>query len=172
MAIRRLIIVWLILLVSSCGFHLRGTVLLPENMTATYVDAPANSLLRYELEGMLTTAGGTVASERGENIALLMLHSEKISSRVLMVDTQGRATRQSYTLLVYYSMLDGTERVVADNDLVRITRDLSVDPDNVLARSDDEARLYDEMRRLAAQQILRRLRVRGRTLDQKPVTEQ
>jgi LPS-assembly lipoprotein len=159
---RTLYLVLLLLVLSGCGFHLRGTVVLPENMARTYIAAGNSSALGYELENMLTAAGGVVVHERAEATAILTLHEERLSSRVLTLDAQGRTSGRVLTLLASFSMVDAQGRVVAEHEGVRIERDFSFDPDNVLAQGGEESLLQEEMRRLAAQQILRRTRALSR----------
>lgn len=163
---RYLYLALLLLVLSGCGFHLRGAVVLPENMARTYIVAGKGSALGYELENMLTAAGGEVVHERAQATAILTLHEERLSSRVLTLDTQGRASGRVLTLLASFSVVDGEGRVVAEQEGVRIERDFSFDPDNVLAQGGEESLLQDEMRRLAAQQILRRTRALSRKAGQ------
>jgi LPS-assembly lipoprotein len=169
---RYLYLVLLLLLLGGCGFHLRGSVVLPENMARTYIVAGSSSALGHELESMLTVAGGEVVSERAQATAILTLHEERLSSRVLTLDAQGRASGQVLTLLVSFSMVDGEGRAVAEREGVRIEREFSFDPDNVLAQGSEASLLQEEMRRQAAQQILRRMRALSRKTNQNPGAEQ
>jgi LPS-assembly lipoprotein len=163
---RYLTIALLLLLLSGCGFHLRGSVVLPPTMARTHIVAERAAALGYELEGILTAAGGEVVRERAQATAILTLHEERLSSRVLTLDAQGRASGQVLTLLASFSMVDGAGAVVAEREGVRIEREFIFDPDNVLAQGGETAQLHGEMRRQAAQQILRRVRALSRRAGQ------
>ena len=158
MLFRRLLVVVLSLLLGACGFHLRGTEPLPEVMGKTQLVAPAGSPLRYELEGLLRSSGAQVVEQQSDASAVLTLHTDEVRRRILSVDTLGRASEYVLTLSVKYSL-----KVVADESPAqllssRVERDFRVDPDNVLGQGAEQAIVEREMRRIAAQQILRRLR--------------
>lgn len=171
MALRRLLTVFLLLLVGSCGFHLRGEVALPEVMARTQLVAPAGSLLRYELENLLLSAGGVVTEEKSGATAVLSLHSERLLSRVLSVDTLGRAREYSLTLTVKYSLQQVGGKVLAQQLSSRVERDFRFDPDNVLAQRGEQEVVQQEMRRVAAQQILRRLSMLSRVSETDSTSE-
>ncbi|MCW8918036.1 MAG: LPS assembly lipoprotein LptE [Gammaproteobacteria bacterium] len=167
---RYLAFVLLFLLLSGCGFHLRGSVVLPQVMARTHIVAERAVALGYELEGMLRAAGGEVVRERAEATAVLTLHEERLGSRVLTLDAQGRASGQLLTLLASYSLVDGAGVPLVEGEGVRIEREYSFDPDNVLAQGGETAQLHEEMRRQAAQQILRRVRALSRLAGQNSAT--
>jgi LPS-assembly lipoprotein len=162
---RRLLTVALLLLVSSCGFHLRGEMVLPEVMARTKLVAPAGSLVRYEVENLLLGAGGVVTEEESSATAVLTLHSERILSRVLSVDALGRAREHALTLVVKYSLQEVGGTMLAQPLSSRVERDFRFDPDNVLAQRSEQEMVQQEMRRVAAQQILRRLQTLSRAAD-------
>jgi len=156
--LRSLLVALVIVTLTGCGFHLRGAQPLPEAMARTQVVAPGGSALRYELEAQLRGAGGEVVDAAGGESAVLTLHGEKMRSRILSLDTLGRAREYALTLSVAYSLIaaDGTVLVPTQNALVE--RDWRVDPDSVLAQAGEREVIEREMRQAAAQQILRRLR--------------
>jgi LPS-assembly lipoprotein len=152
----------LLLLLSGCGFHLRGSVELPQAMARSYIVADKSSALGLELENMLRAAGGEVVRTRAEATAVLTLHEERLGSRVLTLDAQGRASGLVLTLLASFSLVDGAGALLVEREGVRIEREYSFDPDNVLAQGGEASLLQEEMRRQAAAQILRRVRALSR----------
>ncbi|MCF6337937.1 MAG: LPS assembly lipoprotein LptE [Gammaproteobacteria bacterium] len=163
----------LILLISltACGFHLRGSVQLPPELTEMALQdaSPATDILP-ELRRAL----------KNENIRLsetaplvLQLKSERYGKRVLSVDSSGRA--QEYGLSYTVRFLLKREAMQGENDAVWLTeqavtesRDLRFDANAVLGTASEEALLKTEMRRDAVLQILRRLQKAKR---QTPVPE-
>jgi LPS-assembly lipoprotein len=109
------------------------------------------------VENALLNAGAEVVDSPAEASAVLMLHSQRLQRRVLSVDTQGRAAEYELALQVVFSLRDSTGRRIADNERVSVIRDFSFDPDNVLAKSDEETALRKEMYRLAVSQMVRRV---------------
>lgn len=144
-----------VLLLSGCGFHLRGALPLPEVMERTYVAGGDGSELYYEMENALLNAGAEVVASTEEASAVLTLHSQRLARRVLSVDTEGRAAEYELALLVLFSLREQTGRVLADRQRISVVRDFSFDPDNVLAKDDEEAVLRREMIRFAVAQMMR-----------------
>ncbi len=141
---------------TSCGFHLREAVALPEVMERTYIAGAGNSALYYELESALLAAGGQVVETAESATATLTVHSENYGRRVLSVDSAGRASEYELSLRVAYS-LSAAGEIVVGRDEVSLLRDYRFDPENILASSGQEEMLQNEMRRYAVRQILRRL---------------
>ncbi len=149
---------WLMLLqLSACGFHLRGAVPLPDVMARTYISDGGGSALYYEVENAILGAGASVVDSAAASSAVLTLHQQRFDRRVLSVDTQGRAAEYELALQVVFSLQGSAGQLIADNERVNVIRDYSFDPDNVLAKGDEETALRSEMRRVAVEQMMRRL---------------
>ncbi len=146
-----------LLLLSGCGFHLRNAVPLPQSMSNTVIVGTSRSELYYEVENALRNAGGVVAPEVDATTSVLTLHSQNVRRRVLSVDSQGRDAEYELVLNLVYSLRDAAGRVIADKETVKVNRDFSFDPDNVLAKSEEEASLRSEMLRQGVVQMMRRL---------------
>jgi len=159
------------LLLSGCGFHLRGAVELPEMMQKTYISGGGGSDLYYAVENALLNAGAKVVGSASSATALLTLHSQRFDRRVVSVDTQGRAAEYELLLQVVFSLKERSGRVIADNETVRVIRDFTFDPDNVLAKDDEEAALRREMSRYAVAQMIRRVEALARQPRSTTATE-
>jgi LPS-assembly lipoprotein len=146
-----------VLLFSGCGFHLRGTVMLPQSMSNTAIVGADGSELYYEVENALRNAGGKVAQSVDATTSVLVIDSQQINRRVLSVDSQGRDAEYELVFKLVFSLRDPAGQVIADKDKVTVSRDFSFDPDNVLAKSEEEVSLRREMLRQAVQQMMRRL---------------
>lgn len=147
----------LLMQLSACGFHLRGAVPLPEQMQRTRIVGAERSELFYAVENGLINAGSEVVTSSADATAVLTLHSQGMQRRLLSVDAQGRAAEYELVLRVVFSLADRAGRRIADQERVEVVRDFSFDPDNVLARSEEEAALRSEMYRFAVEQMMRRL---------------
>ncbi len=145
------------LLLSGCGFHLRGAIVLPQSMNNTVIVGAERSELYYEVENALRNAGGVVAQSVDATTSVLTLHSQAINRRVLSVDSQGRDAEYELEMKLVFSLRDAAGRVVADKERVTVNRDFSFDPDNVLSKSEEEASLRSEMLRQGVGQMMQRL---------------
>lgn len=158
MTLRALILSLALVVLAGCGFHLRGATPLPEAMARTYLDVALTSPLRYELESLLLSAGGEVVEEEGEATATLMVKSASIRSRTLSLDALGRAREYGLMLTVQYLLVSAEGEVLGESLTTSVERDYRFDPDNVLAQGREREMVEQEMYRVAAQQMVRRLR--------------
>ena len=141
-------------LVSACGFRLRGSVTLPEDFRNIYVEAPTE--ISDELAIILDSGGGTVAKTSGEADGVIKVQSENYQQRVVAVDaTTGKAREFEliYSLEFSVRMKDGTMLVPSEHLVVR--RNFVFDPTAVIGATQNVDALRVDMRRDAAQRIVR-----------------
>jgi LPS-assembly lipoprotein len=141
-------------LVSACGFRARGSVSLPEDFREVYVDAPVEIV--DEIALFLDSGGASVADARSEADAVIKVQSEKYDERVIAVDaTTGKAREFEllYTLDFTVRMKDGTMLVPPEHVVVR--RIYVFDPTDVIGATRNVEMLQRDMRRVAAQKIIR-----------------
>ncbi len=141
-------------LVSACGFRLRGSVTLPEDLRNIYVEAPIE--ISSELATVLDGGGGTVAKTPGEADGVIKVQSENYQQRVVAVDAATGKAREFellYTLEFSVRMKDGT-MLVPPERLVFI-RIYVFDPTAVIGATRNVELLRVDMRRDAAERIIR-----------------
>ena len=157
------------MLLTSCGFHLRGAITLPPQMERTQLAGiDARSALAEEIVAVLEGAGAQVVT--ADATALLRISDERETRRLLSVGSSGRASEYevsyqfSFELSVPVTTTDpaGRESIVhqvrVTPQTVSLSRDYTFDPDSVLGMGDVEAVLVREMRAFAVRQMLLRLR--------------
>lgn len=151
----RHLLVFMLLLLTSCGFHLRGSVALPPALSEIAVkDVSLNSDIAPELRQALENAGVRVSDSAA---MVLQLRAEKYDKRVLSVDSVGRALEYGLSYSVRFSLKDEKGAMWIPEEPVTQTRDLRFDSTAVLGSANEETQLNTEMRRDAMFQILRQL---------------
>jgi LPS-assembly lipoprotein len=147
------------LLLSACGFHLRGlggSSALPASLSSLRVvmsSPTANEPLAVAVRQAVAQAGAQVVQV--DDAPTVVLFGEQVDSQVASVRT---STGKASEYLLRYQMsfrLDGPQPVSAQT--IRLQRDYSFDPTRVLAKEQEEQELLRDMRRDAAQQVVRRL---------------
>jgi LPS-assembly lipoprotein len=150
------------LLLSSCGFHLRGSAAtaLPEPLARLRVSVAdsrlVNDALLVAMKNALEAEAGVVVTDAAD-APLLTLFGERTDTQVLSVSTSGRASGYLLKYEVSYRLADSKGAELLAPQSVRLLRDYTFDPINVLAKEQEEAELKRVMQRDAIQQILRRL---------------
>lgn len=155
---RGLVIALFLVVLSGCGFHLRGSEPLPALLARPYLALPPSSPLYYELQSQLRSAGAQLAQTAVAASAQLIVDRSAIRSRTLGLDSQGRATEYGLTLHVTYHLASVHGEAITGELPSRVERELRFDPDDVLAQEAEREQVTQQMYRLAAQQMLRRLR--------------
>lgn len=156
---------WLLLCIltlTACGFHLRGKVVLPAVMNATYVEGDKFSLLVRELGSILRQSGANVVTTRSQATAVLKVEKEAESRRVLSVGTTGKASEYEIYHSVVYSLYDAHGKALVGQQTLSAKRDYQFDENDVLGKANEEEQLREEMQRDLALRIAQRLSVLAR----------
>jgi LPS-assembly lipoprotein len=147
-------------LLSGCGFHLRGSggeANLP--FQTMYLGLPESSPLGIELKRNIRAGGTRIVADAKDADAIIEVLSENREEGNYSLNSQGRI--REYTL--YYKV---TVRVKgkADKELLPATeivlkRDISFNESQVLAKDAEKALLYRDMQADLVQQVIRRMAV-------------
>lgn len=144
---------------SACGFQLRGAmdIELPPIMDRTLVRGTAPySDLGNAVEIGLEQVGAGLAASPELATAFLDL-DERFQRRVASIGNDGRVNEYELHYRLRFVLRDADEDPVISEQDIDLYRSYAFDPDQVLAKSNEEALLRDEMMRAAVAQMLRRL---------------
>jgi LPS-assembly lipoprotein len=147
---------------AACGFHLRGS--------DTYGLSPELATLRVAVEGSqlqndpllvamkdaLLTQTDIQVVDTGK-VPLLQLFGEHFDKQVLSVDSTGKVAEYLLKYQVSFRLADTEGKLLSESQTIRVQRDQSFDPTNVLLTEREIEEQRRNMRRDAVQQILRRL---------------
>lgn len=146
-------------MLSGCGFHLRGAVELPAAMTEVAIQGTKPyGELGVALRNGFARVGGEVVESVQQAQSVLVITRDTSQRRVLSVDSSGQANQYEleYTLGFRLDDPEGVTRVVGQS--IQLRRHYTYNPNQALAKADEEARLVREMREEAVRQMLLRLK--------------
>jgi LPS-assembly lipoprotein len=145
------------LLLAGCGFRLQGSSSLPAGLDRVYVVA-RDELSPFSIEVFrgLERAGAQRAASAGEADAVLRVTLDRTGRRVLSVSARNTPQEFEIFYAVEYSIDAGGQQVVAPQRL-ELTRNISFDESQLLAKDREEEILRDAMARDLAALVLRRL---------------
>lgn len=153
-----LIVLALSLLLGACGFHLRGHSAFVLPFQKLYVKS-ANDYTPFIKELKQAIQVNEVQITDAPEQAQLTLHivSEVADRQILSLSGGGRV--REYRLLYRISLraYDQKQQEWLAPQEITSQRDFSYDDSQVLAKEQEEALLYQDMRGDAVQQVLRRL---------------
>jgi LPS-assembly lipoprotein len=147
-----------ILAASGCGFHFRGTGSVELQVAKVFVESQAADRISAEVKRQLDYSGVALASELGTADAIVRLGNERFDRRVLSVDPRTGKVREfelGYAVDLNVTHRDG--RSLIDPDTVTLLRDHVFDETAAISEFEEENLLREEMKKDAAEAILRRL---------------
>jgi len=143
-------------LISACGFHLRGDIEIPESWkTVRLITANPNGDLGRELASSLQVMG--VELNDSADI-VLKLGNEQFRRRSVSVGTGARANRYELELAAQFSISNRGGTVLMDSSELAVVKLMNHDPNNVVGEEEEIRLLRSEMRTELVQRILRGLR--------------
>lgn len=141
---------------AACGFQLRGQATLP--FETLYVAIPDNSPIAIELKRNIIAGTRTkLAADSAAAQATIRVTSEARDKSILSFDTGGRVRELQLRYSLSFHVHDAKGRDYLPPSEIRITRDVSFNDTQVLAKESEELLLFRDMQSDMVQQILRRL---------------
>ena len=142
------------LTLAGCGFHLRGQSTLP--FATLYV--PGNSPLVIELKRNVASGTQTKLVDSVESSQAQLLISNEVREKVILsLNSAGRVREFQLRYRLAFRVIDGKGRDYLPLNQIALTRDISFNDSQVLAKESEEALLYRDMQTDMVQQVLRRL---------------
>ena len=156
------IAIWgMMLLLTGCGFHLRGDGFSTSSLSAlppVYLQSgnPQGGVM-VELQRHGHQRGARFTTDSSEAEMALNIGAENFERRVLSVGSTGKVREFALHYSVSFSVLDKEGKELM-TDSLKLVRDYRFDETQVLGKEAEENQLRQDMLRDAAQQIMRRLR--------------
>jgi LPS-assembly lipoprotein len=142
------------LLLTSCGFHLRGSLPL-ERYPAIFVDAKKHSELASLLSEQLESNKVKLLTELDPQAPALMLQQDSLERRTLSLFPNGQVAEYELIYRVSYQLLLPGQDI--QEFQFELTRDYQDDPNLALAKAKELDLLLQELRNQAASRIIRQL---------------
>ena len=152
----------LLLLLSGCGFHLRGWDL-DESIQAVFIAAADNSTsarteVAAELRSAFAQAGVTIAQQRSDADLIVVLLDQRRNRRSVAVTGQARAAEYELSRAVQFSVErpDGQgHKTLIPPRWIQVERVVRVDRDNLVGGNQEQALVERELGSDMIAQILR-----------------
>jgi LPS-assembly lipoprotein len=153
---RALLATALALVLSGCGFQLRGTADLPfDTIYVPPAYAPGIVLdLRRNIQAGTKTA---LVDDVKKADAVLEFAQEQRDRVILSLASTGRVREYQLRYRVAFRVHDGKGSEFVPLSLVQLTRDITYNDSDVLSKEAEEQLLYRDMQSDMVQQIMRRL---------------
>ncbi len=140
---------------SACGFQLRGTAALP--FDTLYMPSTGGGIA-LDLKRNIQAGTRTTVIDDPKKAEALLEFSEEIREKlILSLAANGRVREFQLRYRVGFRVHDGKGGVFLPASSVQLTREVSFNDSDVLAKETEEQLLYRDMQFDMVQQIMRRL---------------
>jgi LPS-assembly lipoprotein len=152
----RILLLVVAALLSGCGFQLRGTASLPfETLYMPPATSPGIALdLKRNIQAGTRT---TVVDDPKQAEAVLEFSQEQREKHILSLAATGRVREFQLRYRVAFRVHDGKGGEFLPSSTLQLTRDVTFNDVDVLAKESEELLLYRDMQFDMVQQIMRRL---------------
>ncbi len=158
--LRALSVLLLVATLAGCGFQLRGAQSGGLPYKSLYIALPETADVRIWLERYVRATGGTeIVDDRKLAEATFQQMSDSRQKTILSVNAQGRVREYRLQLSYRFRVVNAKgQEVLAPNE-ISLTRDITYDDSNVLAKDLEEGLLWRDMNNDLVNQIMRRLSI-------------
>lgn len=144
------------LVLSACGFQLRGVYSLPFN--TLYIALPESNELRAIIKRNIeASTQSRVVAEAKEAQATLSILSDLPTKNILSLNSAGKVREFQLVRTFTFRVSDATGHEFVPPSIIRITRDITFNDTAVLSKDTEEALLWRDIQNDLVQQLLRRL---------------
>ncbi|NOR68316.1 MAG: hypothetical protein GQ532_01235 [Methylomarinum sp.] len=147
-----------VLFISACGYHLRGSIDLPEELKRIYMQG-ASAQLNKIMQKTLKSSGGKLVDKVQQAGIVVAVVKEKMDRRVLSLSSTGRANEYQIIYTLNFNLLDAEGNSLTELQHLEINRDYFNDQEQILAKNIEEQIIRDEIYRKAVQSIISRSRI-------------
>lgn len=163
-AYRALIVGLVITLIYGCGFSLRGSQTLPDNLTDVIINAPLQysplsralqqRLSVYQLNGVINDTTQILPGNK-EQTVVVNLQPEHFERRLLSVFMSGQVAEYELVYSITYQVVFPNSLPISNK--LTVSREYQDDPDQILAKSRELELVLNELRRETADRLIRLL---------------
>lgn len=155
---RLLLAVILAAVLAGCGFHLRGASSARLPYKTIYIALPETAEVNVWMRRYIRASGDTeVVGNAKSAEAIFQQLGDNRQKSILSVNAQGRVRGYRLQMNYTFRMVNAKGQVLVPDNEVSLSRDITYDDSNVLAKDLEEGLLWRDMTNDLVNQIMRRL---------------
>jgi len=156
--IKKSVILGMALLLSACGYHLRGALELPAGLKNVYLEGGSGQLQEQFNSAMKTSSVGIASSPETAGM-IVRIFNEDNQRRVLSLSSTGTANDFELNYRFDYELVDSKNKVLMPRQSIDIKREYYNDQVAVIAKGNEETVIRNEMYQQAVRSMINRARV-------------
>jgi LPS-assembly lipoprotein len=161
MALRKTILLFALLLLTGCGFQLRGSAQLPPEMNQTQlvIDDEYSTVARRVR--VLLEQSGVKFVQAGQATAILEIPQNQVTTEVLTIGDNARVREYRISHTLQFRLLGVGGKEIIPLQTIRQTRDISFDEQRILALSREQEYVKQDLAETISRLLVSRLEVAG-----------
>ncbi len=145
---------------AGCGFHLRGAGSSKLPYQTMYISLPETAEVNIWLQRYIRSSGSTRVVDDAESAdAIFQQLTNSRQKSILSVNALGRVREYRLQLSYTFRVVNRQGQVLVAPNEVTLTRDVTYDDSNILAKNQEEDLLWRDMTNDLVNQIMRRLSI-------------
>jgi LPS-assembly lipoprotein len=147
-----------LLLATGCGYQLRGSLDVPDELKNVYMTGDSPSL-HLEMVNMMKASKGKLLSTSTGAGVVIKINKEDIRTRVLSIGTTGKSTESELNYYVRYQIFDSNDKPLIEEQTLEIAREFFNNQTAVLAKSAEEQLIRNEIYQQATRILMSRAKI-------------
>jgi len=153
---KKLLLVFLCVSLSACGFHLRGTSSLEGADKIVYLDAPRGSF-EQQLADDLRISGAQLTSEKDGSDWHIKVSQARSRREIATLNERGTVDSYKLHFTVTYSVLGDENKLLRSPQTLTESRQYAFNPINIIESEFEEEALRNGMEKDISLRIIRHL---------------
>ena len=153
-----IVFISLLLGMSACGYHLRGSIEMPESLKAVYVSG-ASIPLQAELTAFMRASKGKIVTVPSESGIVVKILKEDMRTRVLSIGTTGKSAESELNYYLRFQFFDKQDNPLKDEQTIELAKEYFNDQTAVLAKSSEAQLITTEIYKQASRMLMVQARV-------------
>ena len=158
MLIKKSVILIMALLISACGYHLRGALELPAGLKNVYLEGGSGQL-RDQFNSVMKTSSVPLATSPETAGIIVRIFNEDNQRRILSLNSAGTANNFELNYRFDFELVDAKNKVLMPRQPVEIRREYFNDQLLVIAKANEETVIRNEMYQQAVRTIVNNARI-------------
>jgi len=148
----------LVLVITACGFRLRGALDIPDELKSIYISSEkASPDFTSLLKRNLKLNGVRIADSASDAALALHIYEERVRRRTLTITESAKTAEYQLNMDVSFDIQSPTGDTLLEKDIVSNEKIYLEDTDSVASVKNEETLLKKEMRLDLIKQIVRRI---------------
>ena len=150
-----IILISVLLILSSCGYSMRGSISIPSSIESVSVTSNGYSELVNILNSSLVSSNIQTSISKSDDIYGIVILSESFDRRQLSINVAGRVNEYELIYNVNFELRAPSKKSIKDR--IILYRDYSFDENNVMGNTDREGDIKKEMMSVVSKLIFNKL---------------